>query len=300
MDEKIGIIGLGAMGAVMAGHLLGRGFKVCGYDVNPGRVKAVSEPGLEAKTSPKEVAADAGILITSLPSATALRNVIGGEDGILDQDSPGQILIETSTLSVGDKIAAGEMLEEAGKIFLDAPVSGTTDMLRNMAASIYVGGDKAAFEKSLPALESFTAHQFHVGGIGDSSKMKILANYLVYVHSVAAAECMTLAQKAGLDLETVHKVLQNGAGTSRMFEVRGELMVNSDYRYAEGSMFGVFAKDAKIISNFAASVESPISLFAVARQTFVSAMAQGLGHLELAAVCKAVETAAGIDRKLAE
>ncbi len=300
MADRIGIIGLGAMGAVIAGHLLRGGFKVYGYDLNPERIKAVPEPGLEVKASAREVAASAGILITSLPSAAALGNVIGGGDGVLELDRPGQILIETSTLAVKDKIAAGELMADAGKVFLDAPLSGTTDMLRNLTASIYVGGDAAAYEKSLPALQAFTQHQFHVGGVGDSSKMKILANYLVYVHTVAAAECMTLGQKAGLDLEMVHKVLQNGAGTSRMFEVRGALMVKSDYRYAEGSMFDIFAKDSKIISDFAASVETPITLFAAACQTFVGAMAQGLGHLELAAVCKAAETAAGIDRKLTE
>ena len=130
--------------------------------------------------------------------------------------------------------------------------------------------------------------------------MKILANYLVGVHTVAAAECMVLGIKAGLDPKMIHEVLPKGAGGSTMLQIRGEYMANSDYRYEEGTIFNVFQKDCSIITEYAASMRSPIHLFAAARQTFNSAIALGLDHHELAAVCKAVEVAAGVDREMAE
>ena len=130
--------------------------------------------------------------------------------------------------------------------------------------------------------------------------MKILANYLVGVHTVAAAECMVLGMKAGLDPALIHGVLPNGAGGSTMLKVRGEYMVKSDYRYEDGTIFDIIRKDASIISEYAAELNAPINLFAAARQTFNSAVALGLDRMELAAVCRAVEVAAGYKRDMVE
>jgi len=109
-----------------------------------------------------------------------------------------------------------------------------------------------------------------------------------------------MGEKAGLDPKLVHKVLKEGAGSSRMFEIRGAMMANSDYREGGGTMFAVYEKDASVITEFAASVKSPIDLYVSSRQKFNSAIALGLDHLDTSAICKAIETAVGIDRKLVE
>ncbi|MBL6958227.1 MAG: NAD(P)-dependent oxidoreductase [Rhodospirillales bacterium] len=296
MTDTVGVIGLGAMGRIVAEHLLKSQFRVSGYDTDPGKMAVLEELGLERRDSAAAVALDADVLITSLPSLQALTAVLEGPGGILETDRPGQILIETCTLAVDDKQAAGETLEKSGRVMLDAPISGTPPMLAGMQASTFVGGDAAAYERCRPIFASYTANHAHVGQVGDSSKMKFLANYLVYVHTVAAAECMVLAQKGGLDPELVHRVLSSSAGASRMFEVRGRMMADNDYSYPDGSIFDVYRKDAAIITEFAAQVNAPVGLFAAARQTFNAAVALGFGDKELAAVCKAVETAAGIER----
>ena len=300
MTTKIGVIGLGAMGGLYARHLMKAGYEVLGCDLNAAHTASLEKEGGEVAASPRETADRAEILITSLPSLAALEAVIVGKDGIIHGGREGQILIDTCTLKVSDKVDLGERTASAGRVFLDAPISGTPPMVADLKASLYVSGDEAAYIICKPVIEAFTGTNFFVGPVGDASKMKILANYLVGVHTVAAAECMVLGMKAGLDPALIHDVLPKGAGGSTMLQVRGEYMAKSDYRYEDGTIFDIIRKDASIISEYAAELSAPINLFAAARQTFNSAVALGLDHMELAAVCRAVEVAAGHERDMVE
>ena len=297
MTMTVGVIGLGPMGGNIARLLLERQFKVSGFDLNPDCMAALDDTGLDAAASVIEVAANADVIITSLPSAGALDAVI---DGISEHDRAGQIVIECSTLTVDQKIAAHGRLAEAGKNMLDSPISATPAMLAKMMASIHISGDEAAYQECIAVFEGFTASNFYVGPVGNGSRMKILANYLVHVNTTAAAECMALGQKAGLDPDMIYEVLCKSAGTSKMFEIRGAMMAKSDYREGGGTMFAIYEKDSSIITEFAAQMKSPIDLYVSSRQKMNSAMALGLGHLDTSAVCKAIEVAAGIDRKLVE
>ncbi len=295
MIKHVGMIGLGAMGEVIARHLLKKNFAVNGYDIIPNRAINLKSFGLDNYSSLEALAANSDILITSLPSNEALLAVI---DSIIQSKQKRLILLETSTLKVQEKINASHIFEKYGHTFLDAPISGTTPLVKAMKGSLFVGGDINAYKESIPVIEAFTATNYFVGEVGDSSKMKYLANYLVYVHTVAAAECFVLGQKAGLDPQLIHDVLKSSAGASRMLEQRGEMMAKSDYRDGSAKVFNIYKKDADIITDFAAEMESPIDLFASARQRYNSALALGLGNLELASVCKAIEVSAGIDRKM--
>jgi len=293
--KSVGVIGLGAMGEVIATHLRKKKFTVNGYDIVPKRSDNLKSLGLDNYTNLQALADNSDILITSLPSNEALLLVI---NGIIQTKKKEHILLETSTLKVQEKIDASVIFKKYGHIFLDAPISGTTPLVEAMKGSLFVGGDVNAYEKSVPVIEAFTGTNYFVGEVGDSSKMKYLANYLVYVHTVAAAECFVLGQKAGLDPQLIHDVLKFSAGASRMLEQRGEMMAKSDYRDGSAKVFNIYKKDADIITDFAVELESPIDLFASARQRYNSALALGLGDLELASVCKAIEVSAGIDRKL--
>ena len=184
MSLKVGVIGLGPMGGNIAGNLLKKGFDVVGYDIKPECMDALDELGLERAESATDVAAKADILACSLPNAAALQDVL---EDVLKHPNPGQIMLECSTLEVADKLAAHEKFASGGKILLDAPISGTPPMLVNMVASIYVSGDKAAYDKCVPMLEGFTATNFYCGEVGNGTRMKLCANYLVHVHVVAAA-----------------------------------------------------------------------------------------------------------------
>jgi putative dehydrogenase len=297
MTQRIGVIGLGAMGSVIATHLLNKNFDVIGFDISPERGDELVKFGLKTATSITAVANHAEILISSLPNFEALQSVV---TDVCDVDKPNQILLETSTMEVAQKIAAGKILSDNGKIFLDAPISGTTPLVKAMKGSIFVGGNKEAYERCIPIINEFTATNYHVGIVGDSSKMKYLANYLVFVHTVAAAECFTLGQKAGLDPNLIHETIKSSAGNSRMFEQRGEMMAKSDYRDGIAKVFDIYKKDAQIIIDFAASLKCPIDLFVSAQQRYNSALALGFGNFELASVCKSIEMSAGINRDLVD
>ena len=295
MSLKVGVIGLGPMGGNIAGNLLKKGFDVIGYDIKPECMDALDGLGMERAKSATDVAERADILACSLPNAASLQTVVAD---VLKYSKPGQIMLECSTLNVVDKLAAHEKFASGGKILLDAPISGTPPMLINMVASIYVSGDKAAYEECVPVLEGFTATNFYCGEVGNGTRMKLCANYLVHVHVVAAAECLVMGQKAGLDPALIQSVLIKGAGGSKMLEVRGAMMAKSDYREGGGTMFDVFEKDASIITEHAANVRAPIDLYVSARQKLNSSIALGLGHLDTSAVCKSIELSAGIDRDL--
>ena len=239
MTQRVGVIGLGAMGSVIATHLLNKNFDVIGFDISPERGDELVKFGLKTATSITAVANHAEILISSLPNFEALQSVV---TDVCDVDKPNQILLETSTMEVAQKIAAGKILSDNGKIFLDAPISGTTPLVKAMKGSIFVGGNKEAYERCIPIINEFTATNYHVGIVGDSSKMKYLANYLVFVHTVAAAECFTLGQKAGLDPNLIHETIKSSAGNSRMFEQRGEMMAKSDYRDGIAKVFDIYRK----------------------------------------------------------
>ena len=297
MSLTVGVIGLGPMGGNIAGNLLKNKFDIVGYDIESERMSALSELGLEKAKSAVEVSERADVLATSLPNAGSLHAVI---KDVLQHSKPGQILIECSTLTVAQKLDAHKQLSTGEKILLDSPISGTPPMLAKMMASIYVSGDQDAYQECKSVLEGFTATNFYVGEIGNGSRMKFLANYLVHVHVAAAAECMVMGEKAGLDPELIHTVLKESAGASKMLDIRGAMMAKSDYREGGGTMFDVYEKDASIITEFAASVKSPIDLYVSSRQKFNSAIALGLGHLDTSAVCKAIEMAAGVDRALIE
>ena len=297
MTQRVGVIGLGAMGSVIATHLLNKNFDVIGYDIVSERANELVKLGLKTATSINAVANQSEILISSLPSFKALQSVISD---ICNVDKSNQILLETSTMEVSQKIEASKVFINHKKIFLDAPISGTTPLVKAMKGSIFVGGDKEAYERCIPIINGFTATNYYVGDVGDSSKMKYLANYMVFVHTVAAAECFTLGQKAGLDPNLIHETIKSSAGNSRMFEQRGEMMAKSDYRDGIAKVFNIYEKDAQIIIDFAALLKCPIDLFVSAQQRYNSALALGFGNFELASVCKSIEISAGINRDLAD
>ena len=294
MTIKVGNIGLGPMGGHIARLLLETKFDVIGFDINSERMLELEKIGMELAFSVLDLADEADVIITSLPSFQSLTNVI---DELVKSQKNNQIIIECSTLEVEQKMACAKSLQLANKVMLDAPISATPQMLAKGQASIHIGGDREAYDECVEIFDGFVATKFYVGGIGDGSRMKILANYLVHVHTVAAAECITLGQKAGLDPELVHKALEESAGNSKMHEVRGKMMAENDYREGGGTMFEILEKDSQIITKFAAKVKAPIELYCISQQKFSSAMAKGLQHLDTSAVCKAIEISAGIDRE---
>ncbi|TMG92461.1 MAG: NAD(P)-dependent oxidoreductase [Betaproteobacteria bacterium] len=292
-QQTVGMIGLGIMGSAMSFNLGRAGFRVAGYDVAPKRRAEHARAGGIAARSAREVARRSNIIITSLPSARALAEVAAE---IAASAARGAIVIETSTLPIAVKEAARGVLAKRGVILLDCPLSGTGAQARVKDLIAYASGDRAAYRKIVPVLQGFTRANYYVGAFGAGSKMKFVANLLVAIHNVAAAEAMVLGMKAGLDPALVLKVVSDGAGGSRMLQVRGPMMVKGDY--SEATMKNeVWQKDMSIIGDFAREIDCPTPLFAASAPIYNAAMAMGLGKEDTGAVCAVLEQMAGRPRR---
>jgi 3-hydroxyisobutyrate dehydrogenase-like beta-hydroxyacid dehydrogenase len=292
-QQTVGMIGLGIMGSAMSFNLVRAGFRVAGYDVMPKRRAEHVRSGGVAARSPRDVARRAVIIITSLPSARALAETAAG---LAASAKRGTIVVETSTLPIAVKAAARDVLAKRGIILLDCPLSGTGAQARVKDLLIYVSGDRAAYRETVPVLQGFTSANHYVGAFGNGSKMKFVANLLVAIHNVAAAEAMVLGMKAGLAPAQILKVVAGGAGGSRMFQVRGPMMVKGDY--SEATMKNeVWQKDMTIIGDFARALDCPTPLFAASAPIYNAAMAMGLAKQDTGAVCAVLEKMAGNPRR---
>jgi 3-hydroxyisobutyrate dehydrogenase-like beta-hydroxyacid dehydrogenase len=224
--------------------------------------------------SPAEAATGAQTVITSLPSVTALDEVVGGEHGLVSAGPDGLILIETSTLPVAAKAEAARALGRVGAVVLDCPLSGTASQMRARDVAVYASGDASAIARSHDVLAAFSRVQHEVGVFGNGMRMKLIANHLVAVHHTAAAEALLLARRSGLDPALALRALSDGAGSSRMLEIRGPMMIEGDFSRANIAL-EVFQKDIDLIGDLARTVRCPLPLFSAAAQLHLAAMAQG-------------------------
>jgi 3-hydroxyisobutyrate dehydrogenase-like beta-hydroxyacid dehydrogenase len=224
-------------------------------------------------------------VITSLPSSAALLEVAAE---LARARRPEQVVVETSTLPIAIKEQAKKLLAAHGVTLLDCPLSGTGAQARVKDLAVYASGRRSAYRRCIPIFDGFARTHFFLGPFGAGSKMKFVANLLVAIHNVSTAEALVLGMKAGLDPALMVKVLGDGAGSSRMLQVRGPMMVRNDY--ADAAMkVGVWQKDMQIISAFARELDCPTPLFAATTPIYNAAMAQGFAEADTASVCAVLE-----------
>lgn len=297
ITRPVGFLGLGVMGSAMSSHLLTGGWRVLGFDISAARLAEHRDRCGETADSPAEIGERCDLVVTSLPHAAALRAALGGAaggpaldgpavdgiKGLLDRPRAGLVVLETSTLELADKDAAQRTAAASSVTVLDCPMSGTGAQARAGDLVAYLSGDEAAKLTALPALQQMTRAVHDVGRFGNGTRMKLVANLLVAVHNLAAAEALLLAERAGLHLPTVLEAVGDGAGTSRMFEIRGPLMAKRLFDDATMKV-STFQKDLDIIGRFAADLHSPVPLLSTTAVFYRAAAAQGLGELDTASV----------------
>ena len=288
--KSVGMIGLGIMGSAMASNLVKAGFRVLGYDVREAAREALIAAGGEATHSSLDILSEASIVITSLPTVTAIEEVCTALTTIVHRDV---VIIETSTLPLDVKEHARHRMEAAGITLLDCPLSGTGAQARTKDLAVYASGPRDAVERCSAVFQGFARSHEYVGEFGAGSKMKYIANHLVAIHNIAAAEALVLAKKAGLDIAEVVRVIGDGAGTSRMLQVRGPMMASEDYSDATMKV-EVWQKDMHIIAEFATQLECPTPLFSLCAPIYTAAMAAGYAKDDTAAVHAVLSTMAGV------
>ena len=292
MAQTIGVCGLGIMGSAMGANLVRAGFRVLGYDPLPRARRALARAGGRAARSNGELARRCDVIITSLPSGAALERVAGE---LAATARRGLLVIETSTLPIDDKERARRALAAAGATLLDCPLSGTGAQARTRDLAVYASGPRAAVRRCAAVFEGFARAHYYVGAFGAGSKMKFVANLLVAIHNVSAAEALVLGKKAGLDPALVYKVVGDGAGSSRMFQVRGPMMVAGDYSDATMKV-EIWQKDMAIIADFARSLGCPTPLLLASAPFYTAALAAGRGKQDTAAVHAVLGDMAGLRR----
>jgi 3-hydroxyisobutyrate dehydrogenase-like beta-hydroxyacid dehydrogenase len=278
----VGLVGLGLLGGAVAARLRGAGHAVIGHDVVPACVERLLALGGAAAKSAAEVAARAEVVCTLLPSLGAVEEAILGADGVLAGARPGLAVCQMSTISPALTERLARETAARGFVFLDCPVSGTSGMVAAGHGVIFVGGERSAYERWRPLLESILPSAVHVGAAGHAMLLKLVANLLVALNSASAAEALALAQRGGLDPQMVLEVLKTGAATSRMLDVRGPLMVRGEF--PAQMKLDLFMKDLHLIQDAAGAVGARLPLTDVAERLYAAAQAAGHGTEDLAVV----------------
>jgi len=289
----VGQVGLGIMGGAFARHLLAAGFRVIGFDPSLKAADALHRLGGERVRSAAEVAARSTVLITSLPSPGAMEAAFFGKDGIAAGARPGTVIIEASTMTLELKEKIRRRLARNQVNLLDCPISGTGAQAAAKDIVVYASGDRRAFLRHRRVFDGFARGTYYCGEFGTGSKLKFVANLLVTIHNLSTAEAMVVGEKAGLDLDLLYRVIGDGAGTSRMFQVRGPLMAAGNY-LPPHMKSDIYQKDIDIIAAFTRRLRCPTPLFSGSLPFYTAALRQGWGKHDTAAVHAVLRERAGL------
>jgi L-threonate 2-dehydrogenase len=290
--QRIGIIGLGIMGSIIARALVQAGHAVVGYDPLPAARARLRRAGGRALGSCTEVAQQADALICSLPSTAALHAVVA-DLAQAGRPKVGQIVLETSTLPLAEKLAAAAALRKQGRQMLDAPISGTATPTPQQNWIIYLSGTPAACREAAALAQAFTLQAPRVGALGAGTKMKLAANHLVAIYNVAYAEMVTLCRRMGLDPAVALAQMGHSPyiGTGAM-RLRMPMMIERNYEPATMKI-ALWQKDMQIISEMARSLHCPTPLLDTCGSIYTAAMAMGLGEADTAATAEVLARMAG-------
>jgi 3-hydroxyisobutyrate dehydrogenase len=289
---RIGFVGLGTMGGQMARRLAANGYAVTGYDVDADRARRAREGGVTLAESPAGAAEGAEVVLSSLPDPTAVRRAYLGADGVLGKARPGTALIDLSTIDPDTWREVAATAELAGVDCLDAPVSGGPAEAGNGKLVFIVGGEAAVLERCRPVLGALGTDVHHVGPLCSGQVVKIVNNMMSMANVAIAAEAMVLGVKAGVDPQRLFDVLSTSGGRSHHFLKRFPNVLAGDFTPHFG--IGLSRKDLSLAMALAARLEMPMLVTSTVRQVYEAAHAQGLGHLDMAAVTRLYEQWTGV------
>lgn len=280
LTDRVGVIGLGNMGAPVSRNLIEAGFPVSGYDPLPEKRSRLQQAGGTPVDSALAIGRTCPYIITLLPSEDALHQTVEA----LHASCPvGAIVMECSTTSLDAKTKARDRLAEKGILLLDCPLSGTGAQAVYKDVVAYASGDSQAIAACVPVFQGFARQHYDLGAFGNGTRMKLVANQLVAIHNLAAAEAILLGVHSGLDPHQIVEVIGSGSGTSRMFEVRAPLM--ADHKWEAVTITNrLFQKDLRLIADALRDTGTPAPLFFSALPVYTAAMACGHAEDDTAAI----------------
>ena len=255
---KIGFIGLGNVGGKLAGSLLRNNFDLIVRDLDENLTKPFENLGAKVLSSSRELAEQVDLIITCLPSPKICSEVMEGKDGILNGLSENKIWLEMSTTDEAEVKRIGQKVIEKKAIPLDGPVSGGCHRAATGNIAIFVGGERKAFEKILPALTVMGRKILHTGELGSASILKVITNYLASVHLVALGEAWTVAKKSNLDLIKAYKGIAVSSGNSFVHETESQVILNGSYNI--NFTMDLVLKDTGLFDDLAKKLDAPLEI----------------------------------------
>ena len=292
MAQVVGFIGLGIMGRPMAKNLLKAGYSLVVHSRSQGPVQELASGGARTAQSPREVAAQADMLVTMLPNSPDVELVALGKDGIIEGARKGLLLLDMSTISPLVSQKVGAALAGKGVRMLDAPVSGGEKGAIDGALSIMVGGDKADFDAAMPVFQAMGKTITHLGPLGAGGFTKLANQIIVAVNLTALGEALTLAKKAGLDRELTLKALGGGLAGSKCLEQKTANYVGGSYK--PGFKVDLHFKDLGLIMESSRALGVPLPTTALVQELFNALRVKGGGGLDHSGIITLLEELAGL------
>ena len=285
--EKIGFVGLGIMGAPMAGHLLDAGFEVYASDHRGALPDALVAKGLKKVTGHRALAEASDIVITMVPDTPQVADVLFGENSIASGLSKGKLVIDMSSISPIATKEFAKKVRETGAEYVDGPVSGGEVGAKNASLSIMAGGSQESFDRALPLFQLMGKNITLVGDCGDGQVTKVANQIIVALTIEAVAEALVFASKAGADPARVRAALMGGFASSRILEVHGERMVKRTFD--PGFRISLHQKDLNLALQGAKALGVSLPNTASTQELFNQCAAHGDAGLDHSGLVTALE-----------
>jgi 2-hydroxy-3-oxopropionate reductase len=291
VEKAVGFVGLGIMGACMAGNLLEAGHELVVHNRTRTKAERLAQRGARAADSPREVAEGSDVIITMLPGPPQVEEVVAGDGGLLEGAREGSLIIDMSTSSpiLAQELARAARNKAVG--MLDAPVSGGDVGARDGTLSIMVGGEENDFERARPLFRVMGETVVHVGGVGAGPVVKACNQIVVALVIEAIAEALVLGSKAGVDPDRVVEVLSGGLASNKVLEVKGEKFLS--HEFAPGGKVEYHRKDLGIALEAGKEYEVTLPVAAFVDQMFGVLEAKGRGGWDHSALLTLLEERSG-------
>ena len=255
---KVGFIGLGNVGGKLAGSLLRNNFDLTVRDLDKNLTQSFKDLGAKVVNSAKELAEQVDLIITCLPSPKICAEVMEAEDGVINGLTENKIWLEMSTTDEAEIKRISKKIIAKKAIPLDGPVSGGCHRAATGNIAIFVGGERKAFEKILPALTVMGRKILHTGELGSATVLKVITNYLASVHLVALGEAWTVAKKSNLDLAKAYKGIAVSSGNSFVHETESQVILNGSYNI--NFTMDLVLKDTGLFDDLAKKLGAPLEI----------------------------------------
>jgi 3-hydroxyisobutyrate dehydrogenase len=255
---KVGFIGLGNVGGKLAGSLLRNNFDLTVRDLDKNLTQSFKDLGAKVVNSAKELAEQVDLIITCLPSPKICAEVMEAEDGVISGLTENKIWLEMSTTDEAEIKRISKKIIAKKAIPLDGPVSGGCHRAATGNIAIFVGGERNAFDRILPALTVMGRKILHTGELGSATVLKVITNYLASVHLVALGEAWTVAKKSNLDLAKAYKGIAVSSGNSFVHETESQVILNGSYNI--NFTMDLVLKDTGLFDDLAKKLGAPLEI----------------------------------------